>query len=326
MRNTIYRYNSETCQYERVKVNASSVLWYSLGVAVTAACMLFGILLLHDIVINTDMEKKLRKENAALKRYHTVLSAELNNLKPVLTSLQNKDKILHAKFFGSSSQPSPAADKNEQAHKEKLLLADATSFRQVVNSIKDDSEQLIEKSSSSNQYFGDNLSLTDRYRSIMNSWPALPPIAPWQVERVISGFGMRVNPFHKGLYEHPGMDVAVPRGTTVIASGSGVVSQLKRSDLQAGYGNYIEIDHGHGVVTRYAHLEEIHVRFGAKVQKGEAVGTVGTSGGSVAPHLHYEVLRDGRNVDPVSYIVEGLTSEEHHQLVTVSHQQNQSLD
>jgi murein DD-endopeptidase MepM/ murein hydrolase activator NlpD len=325
MRNTIYRYNSQTCQYERVKVNAKNVLWYSLAVTVTAACMLFGILLLHDIVINTDVEKKLRKENAALKRYHTTLSVELNELKPVLTSLQNKDKILHAKFFGSS-QPSAAHHEDKRAPKEKLLLADATSFPELVSSIRENSQELIEKSSSSNHYFGKKLSLTEEYRSLINSWPALPPVSPWQGERLISGFGMRVNPFHKGLYEHLGIDVAVPRGTTVIATGSGVVRQLKRSDLQAGYGNYIEIDHGLGVVTRYAHLEDIHVKFGAKIQKGEAVGTVGTSGGSIAPHLHYEVLRDGRNVDPVLYIVEGVSSEEHHQLVAISHQQNQSLD
>jgi murein DD-endopeptidase MepM/ murein hydrolase activator NlpD len=122
------------------------------------------------------------------------------------------------------------------------------------------------------------------------------------------------------------VDVAMPRGSPVIATGSGAVVQLKRSDLEAGYGNYIEIDHGRGVVTRYAHLEDIHVKFGAKVTKGEVVGTVGSSGGSVAPHLHYEIIRDGKNIDPVIHIVEGLTSGQHHHLLLSSHQQNQSLD
>jgi murein DD-endopeptidase MepM/ murein hydrolase activator NlpD len=118
----------------------------------------------------------------------------------------------------------------------------------------------------------------------------------------------------------------MPRGTPVVATASGVVSQLKRSDLQAGYGNYLEVDHGNGIVTRYAHLEDITVRFGARVAKGEAIGTVGNSGGSVAPHVHYEILRDKVNVDPVHYLMEGLTAAQHHLMVTMSHQQNQSLD
>ncbi|MDQ2657797.1 MAG: M23 family metallopeptidase, partial [Bacteroidota bacterium] len=141
-----------------------------------------------------------------------------------------------------------------------------------------------------------------------------------------SGFGMRVNPFHKGLYKHLGVDIAMPRGTPVLATATGKVVQLKRSDLQAGYGNYLEVDHGNGVVTRYAHLEDILVRFGARVTKGDTIGTVGTSGGSVAPHMHYEILRDGENVDPVHYMVQGLSATQHQLLTTMSHKQNQSLD
>ncbi|MEX2235363.1 MAG: M23 family metallopeptidase [Cyclobacteriaceae bacterium] len=324
MRYTTYRYNKDTCQYERVKLNAKNILWYCLGLAVTASCMLLGILLLHDLVVNSDNEKNLRKENRALKQHHSILSAQLNELQPVLTSLQNKDRILHNRFFGS--QPAPPAEAVDRASKEKLLLADADAFRKQVSSIKETSQHLIKKSSTSNQYFGVELDLEKDDMSLINSLPTLQPFKPWQSDRLISGFGMRVNPFHKGLYEHLGVDVAMTRGTPVIATAPGVVLQLKRSDLQAGYGNYIEIDHGQDVITRYAHLEDIHARFGARVAKGEVIGTVGTSGGSIAPHLHYEVLRKGKNVDPVRYMVEGLTSEEHHQLTIMSHQQNQSLD
>jgi murein DD-endopeptidase MepM/ murein hydrolase activator NlpD len=324
MRYSTYRYNTRTCQYERVKINAKNILWYGLGLAVTGSCMLIGILLLHDLVVNTPNEKKLRKENRALKQHHAILSDELNELQPVLTALQNKDRILHTKFFGSEALlPSEEIDR---ASKEKLLLANASDFRKQVTSIKATSTELIEKSSNTNRYFGGELNLGKDDLSLINSLPTLQPFNPWQGDRLISGFGMRVNPFHKGLYEHVGIDVAMTRGTPVIATAPGVVSQLKRSDLQAGYGNYVDIDHGHGVVTRYAHLGDIHVKFGARVRKGEKIATVGTSGGSIAPHLHYEILRDGENVDPVIYMVEGLTSAQHHQLAVMSHQQNQSLD
>lgn len=102
MRYTTYRYNTQTCQYERVKIRVKNVLWYGLGLAVTGSCMLLGILLLHDLVVNTPNEKKLRKENRALKQHHAILSDQLNELQPVLISLQHKDQILHTKFFGST--------------------------------------------------------------------------------------------------------------------------------------------------------------------------------------------------------------------------------
>ena len=170
------------------------------------------------------------------------------------------------------------------------------------------------------------MSLKPSALETLDAYPTLQPVQPWQADRLISGFGMRVNPFHKGLYKHVGVDIAMPRGTPVIATGSGVVSEMKRSDLQAGYGNYVEIDHGNGIVTRYAHLEAIEVRYGARIRKGDIIGTVGSSGGSVAPHVHYEIIRDGKNIDPVHYMVEGLSSRDHDRLTVVSHQQNQSLD
>jgi murein DD-endopeptidase MepM/ murein hydrolase activator NlpD len=324
MRYTTYRYNAPTCQYERVRVNAKGVIWYCVGLATMACCMLVGILLLHDLVINTENESRLRKENRAFKRHHAILSSELNELQPVLTSLQNKDRILHSKFFGAPPVLPP--QDTDRASKERLLLADAGSFRRQVSSLKATSRQLALRSARSNRYFGSTLKLAPEKLPNLNALPTLQPVKQWAPDRLISGFGLRVNPFHKGLYDHLGVDIAMPRGTPVIATGSGTVSQLKRSDLQAGYGNYIEINHGEGVVTRYAHLQDINVKFGARVKKGEVIGTVGSSGGSVAPHVHYEILRDGENADPVKYMVQGLSSDEHHQLTEMSHQQNQSLD
>ena len=324
MRYTTYRYNAQTCQYERVKITLGSIVWYFLGVTATASFIMVGLLLLHDLIVTTANERKLRKENRAMREHHAVLSAQLNELQPVLASLQHKDHVLHTRFFGTPPMQNPQPD--GRASKEALLLADANSFRKQISSMKATSDKLIAKSSMTNHHFGRALMLSKGSRAGIDAWPTLQPVELLPADRLISGFGLRVNPFHKGLYDHVGVDIAMPRGTAVMATASGNVKVLKRSDLQAGYGNYIEIDHGNGMVTRYAHLEDIHVRFGSKVRKGEVVATVGTSGGSVAPHLHYEILRDGVNVDPIHYMVEGLSSEEHHYLTLISHQQNQSLD
>jgi murein DD-endopeptidase MepM/ murein hydrolase activator NlpD len=324
MRYTTYRYNTDTCQYERVKVNFKNVISYCVGVLATAAAMLIGLLLLHDVVVNTETEKKLRKENRALREHHSILSSHLNELQPELTALQNKDQLLHFKFFGS--QPALPVENTITTAKEKLLLADAGSFRTMLVSFKKETQALITESSRTSRYFDSELKMGTKEMDLVNSLPTLQPFEGWKSEMVISGFGLRVNPFHKGLYEHIGIDIAMPRGTPVIATAAGVITELKRSDLQAGYGNYIEIDHGHGLITRYAHLQDIQVSYGRKIAKGAVIGTVGSSGGSIAPHLHYEILRHGKNVDPTIYMMEGLTSDEHHQLAFMSHQQNQSLD
>jgi len=324
MRHTTYRYNCETCQYERVKVNAANVVWYCLGLTLVASGMLLGMLLLHDLIINTDKEARLRRENKALRKHHEILTAELGEMHPVLTSLEQKDQLLHQKFFGSA--PVPHLKDIDRASKQELLLADPRSFRKHVASLKSASANLSVVAARRSDIYGNKLRIDKATLTNLRHLPTLQPIQPWKSDRLISGFGMRVNPFHKGLYEHIGVDIAMPRGTPVIATASGTIVQLKRSDLQAGYGNYLEVDHGNGIHTRYAHLEEIRVRYGARVSKGDTIGTVGTSGGSVAPHVHYEIIRDGKNVDPVHYMVEGLNSADHHFLTVMSHQQNQSLD
>ncbi len=324
MRYTTFRYNADTCQYERVRLSIKSLLWYCLGLGVVAACMLVAILFLHNMLVNTDREISLRKENKALERHHAALTSQLNELQPVLASLEYRDKVLHTKFFGSRPPaPAPVVDR---ASKEDLLLADPSSFSGQVEALANTSGSLKHHAVATSYHFSESMALDKAALPKILALPTLPPVLPWQADRLISGYGMRVNPFHKGLYEHLGLDLAAPRGTAVLAAAAGTISQLKRSDLQAGYGNYVEIDHGNGVVTRYAHLEDITVRYGSKISKGEPIGTVGSSGGSVAPHVHYEVIRDGQNVDPVYYLIEGLNADEHYLLILKSHQQNQSLD
>jgi murein DD-endopeptidase MepM/ murein hydrolase activator NlpD len=323
MRHSVYRYNAETCRYERVRLNARDIVSYSCGILLTAIAMLAGLLTLHDFVFDSEKEKTLRKENSALAKNSILLANQLSTIESGLTSLYEEDRKLHQKFFGVEAIV--PAGKNPGS-KQKILLADADAFRAAVDAINKRSSILLQQSGESNSYFASSIDLKKDLLVKLETVPTLQPVAPWQPDKLISGYGMRINPFHKGMCEHSGVDISLPRGTEVISTGSGTVSLVKRSDLQAGYGNYIEIDHGQGFVTRYAHLEEIKVRTGQKVNKGITIATIGSSGGSIAPHLHYEIIFQGKNVDPVLYMMEGLTSKQHHDLKLISHNQNQSLD
>ena len=116
-----------------------------------------------------------------------------------------------------------------------------------------------------------------------------------------SGYGWRIDPFTKARKFHYGMDFTAPQGTPVYAAGDGVVA---RADSNAsGYGNHIRIDHGYGYVTLYGHLSAYNVRAGQHVKRGDLIGRVGSTGRSEAPHLHYEVIKNGEHINPIHSIM-----------------------
>jgi murein DD-endopeptidase MepM/ murein hydrolase activator NlpD len=324
MRKTLYRYNEETCQYERIKVKTPDVVFYISGVLVSAILILAAMLVLHDFFIDSEKEISLRKENNALSKNRAVLASHLDEIDASLEKLSEKDQALHLKFFGTPLEKVVIAARGLAARQ--ILLADASAFRSTISQIEEKSGGLLHQSGITTSYFHEKLSMDLKDAARIYAMPTLPPIAGLTADKLVSGFGMRINPFHKGMYEHPGIDIAATRGTEVLATAMGTIVDLKRSELQAGYGNFIDVDHGHGFVTRYAHLESINVRLGQRIKKGTVIGTIGSSGGSVAPHLHYEILRKGKPMDPVHFMIEGVTSEDYEVLKSTSQKQNQSLD
>ena len=319
-----YHYNPKTFRYERARISVKDILWY-------VSCLLFAALLIsgaavvvHDYIIETDNERLLEIENSLLKKHRPVLEEDLNNVEATLINLKEADRNLYVRIFNTDVPLSTHMTTN--ISREQALLADAAGFKDLLDILKTKSELLKAKSSQSNEAFGNTIRISKGQLEVLQSIPSIQPVNNPELELLVSGYGERINPFHKGNYQHPGADFAAARGTEVFAAAGGTVINVNRTSLEAGYGNYIDIDHGHGFVTRYAHLEEIAIRRGQKIAKGLVIGTVGNSGGSIAPHLHYEIIRDGEQVNPAPYMMEGLTSEQHNKLLTLSAKQNQSLD
>uniref|UniRef100_A0A7V0Z771 M23 family metallopeptidase n=1 Tax=candidate division WOR-3 bacterium TaxID=2052148 RepID=A0A7V0Z771_UNCW3 len=130
-------------------------------------------------------------------------------------------------------------------------------------------------------------------------WRHIPSINPVPGAEISSGFGYRVDPFEKDVRMHEGVDFSASKGTPVYATGDGIVTF---ADWNMGYGYVIDIDHGYGFVTRYAHLSKMLVREGETVKRGQIIARVGGTGRAVCPHLHYEVVVAGIKVNPVNYI------------------------
>lgn len=142
----------------------------------------------------------------------------------------------------------------------------------------------------------------ERWHSLQRVMAVLPLGAPLENYTVTSGFGSRADPINKRRARHLGIDLKAPRGTPVHATGPGIVSIAR---TMGRYGRLVEIDHGLGVRTRYAHLHAIQVKQGQRVHAGQRIGKLGSTGRTTGPHLHYEVIVDGENNNPKRFITAG---------------------
>ena len=166
--------------------------------------------------------------------------------------------------------------------------------------------------------------LAKNKESLLSSIPSIQPVNSSALRRMASGYGYRIDPFTKARRMHFGMDFSAPRGTPIYATGDGTVT---RADSRAaGFGKHVRIDHGFGYVSIYAHMDRYVVVKGDKVKRGDLIGYVGSSGRSVAPHLHYEIVKDGVKINPINFYSGSLSPAEFEELVKVASQENQSLD
>jgi murein DD-endopeptidase MepM/ murein hydrolase activator NlpD len=144
------------------------------------------------------------------------------------------------------------------------------------------------------------LEIQSKIESNVRLWTHIPSTNPVPNSKLCSGFGYRIDPIKKTVRMHWGVDLSAPRGTRIHASADGVVSRTGWN--KGGYGWVIDIDHGYGFETRYAHCHTILVKTGDIVKRGQTIGTVGSTGRSIAPHLHYEIQVSGIKVNPYYYI------------------------
>ena len=172
--------------------------------------------------------------------------------------------------------------------------------------------------------FDQVIELTKNKNDMLSSIPAIQPVSNKDLGRMASGFGYRIDPIYKTRKFHAGMDFSAKTGTPIYATGNGKVFRVRKS--KRGYGNHVIIDHGYGYKTLYAHMSKSSVKKNQKVNRGDIIGYVGNTGKSVAPHLHYEVHKDGKKVNPINFYYNDLSANEYEKMIEISNQSNQSFD
>lgn len=320
-----YYYDTETCRYKKAKIKKTDVLFNMLGFLVFTFILALGLAFAYNYYYLSPKEAQLKKENKELKQHYKILDKKVGEVEQIVNALQMRDDEIYRKIYEVeplSNTIRTAGIGGSEFYSD--IIKKGFQDKKVVKEVYERINKVRAKTLIQKQSYNElaKISSTEELAFI----PSIQPVQNEDLNKLASGFGIRIHPIHKGKYMHAGIDFAAPRNTPVYATAYGKVKLVKQSKDQTGYGNQIEIDHNNGYVTKYAHLETINVKIGEEVKRGQVIGLVGNSGGSVAPHLHYEVRKDGKKVNPIFYMFLGLDEDQYHKLLKLSTRGNQSFD
>ena len=322
---TKYYYDSKTLSYRKIKVSKDVQLRNILAFLFSAA--FFGIIvllvLLQSPLLNTPTELSQSREISNYKFQLDLMNKKLDQLNIVLAEIEQRDNNIYRVLFETDPIPSEVRKagfggvnryENLEGFENSELVIETTKKIEILT------KQIVIQSKSLDEIER----LASEKEKLLAAIPSIQPIKKNDLTRMASGYGYRTDPFNKSRKMHYGMDFTAPRGTPVYAASDG---KIIRADSRAtGYGKHVRIDHGFGYITLYAHLNKYNVRKGQKVKKGDVIGFVGSTGRSQAPHLHYEVHKDKKRVNPINFYLGNLTPDEFDNLLKLANQENQSLD
>ena len=314
MRKVYYIYNPKTRTYDRiyptVRQRAISIL-RRLFVGMGLGAGSFIILL---FIFGSPSEKELRIENVRLLAQYNVLSHRLDEALGVMQDIQQRDDNLYRVVL----QADPVSDAIRKAgyggtnrYEQLMDMANAELVMNTTQKMDMLNRQLYIQSKS----FDEVVDLCKGHDEMLKCIPAIMPVSNKDLKKTASGYGTRIDPIYNTPKFHAGMDFSANIGTPVYATGDGKVI---KAGWETGYGNLIQVDHGFGYVTWYAHLSKYKVRPGQKVVRGEVIGEVGNTGKSTGPHLHYEVHVKGKVQNPVNYYFMDLSAEDYDKMVQIA--------
>ena len=319
-----YYYDSETLSYQKVERKKSRILGRIL--LFTLASLLMGLLFtiaIFNFGLDTPKERRLEREKTNLELQYTLLESKMDVASEVLENIQDRDNEIYRVLLDANPIPNEVRSAGFGGVNRYENLDGFENSEMIINSTKridKITKQLVIQSKSLDEI----AKLTEDREKLLAAIPAIQPVSNEDLTRMASGFGFRTDPFTKRRKKHWGMDFTAPRGTPIYASGDGKV--VRADAKSSGYGNHIRIEHGFGYKSLYAHLYKFNVRKGQRVKRGDIIGYVGSTGRSEAPHLHYEIIKDEKKINPIHFYYGKLSAAEFSEFLQKSQQENQSLD
>lgn len=300
----------------KVTRSVSGVLWTCAKWVIATASLAAFYYLIFSLVVNTDEEKRLKRENRLYEKLYPEMEQKEKLISDVVKDLQARDNAIYKQIFKSQA---PSVDPQNSALF--FFATDSTADKDIVEYTERRSLALLDMTSRIDSNFKEVFSDAASSRTLP---PMLVPVPDLKFAQVGASVGKKMDPFYKVLTMHNGIDLIAGQGTPVIATADGVVLEVKRSGK--GSGNIVEIGHDGGYRTLYAHLQDIVVRKGERVKAGRKIANVGMSGNSFAPHLHYEVHRDSLVLDPVNFFFASFSPEDYMKAAYMAATTGQSLD
>ena len=300
---------------------STHTIWHVLKVVLkyTVATVSLSVFyyIVFALLVNTDSEKRLIRENRLYEKTYKDLRAREALLSDAIDGLVLKDNQIYEEIFHA-----PAPEMKNMLSDDYLSVADTIPDHFMVMYA---AEKIDEVQSSAARVEANFRKMMELCESGTDRVPPMSlPLKSLTYAQVGASVGMKINPFYKVESMHQGVDLIAPQGDPVVAAADGIVTDVISS--RKGSGNVVEITHAGGYVTRYAHLADVAVSEGQRVARGRRIASVGISGNSFAPHLHYEVLKDGVNLDPVDFFFASVSPAEYADIKFMASRTGQSLD
>ncbi|RYG25931.1 MAG: M23 family peptidase [Chitinophagaceae bacterium] len=315
MKKIKYFYNTHTLRYEKLvtplRVKLLRFFGFLSALVVSSAVVIY----LWDRFFPKPRNIEASRRYEVLSENYKNIQRHVKTMQTQLVALEKRDNEVYRSIFEANPLPDSARAQMIEKKKEidKINVIDEDEFAKNIAGQLNNMKSRIEYQFDSYDAIEGLIKNQD---AKLASIPAIQPVSNKQLNRIASGFGMRIDPVYGTPKMHKGLDFTAPQGTPIYATGDGRVKTAAR--VEGGYGNHVVINHGYGYQTLYGHMVRIKVRAGQQVKRGEVIGWVGSTGKSTGPHCHYEVSVNGVDVNPIYFFYNDLNAEQYDQILKLA--------
>ena len=318
-----YRIDAESLRIVRQKNSVKETVFKILSYLASGIFFAAIVLALAYTFFESPKEKILQRELAQYELQFDILNDRISQLEVVAQDLAERDDDIYRVIF----EAEPIGQKVRQGGiggTDRYARLEGYKNSELIIETTREVDKLANKLYIQSKSFDEVFEMAKNKEKMLASLPAIQPVSNQNLKRISSYYGHRTDPFYKVRKFHEGIDFSAPSGTPIYAPGDGVVISTHYS--HRGYGNRLVIDHGFNFKTVYAHNKDFKVKEGDTVKRGQLIATIGNTGKSTAPHLHYEVHKGNKAVNPIYYFFNDITPQQFQKMVRLSRRPSQSMD
>lgn len=315
MKKIKYYYNTHTLKYEKLTTPLHVRLLKFFGFISALLVSSALIIYLYNKFFPKPQDIEAQRRYELLNSNYKNIRKKVDALQNQLSELEKRDNDVYRSIFEANPIPDSARAKVMEKKTEMVKVSEMDDD-EIAADIADQLNNMASRVAYQFKSYDEISKLIANQEEKLASIPAIQPVSNKQLNRIASGFGMRIDPVYGTPKMHKGLDFTAPQGTPIYSTGNGVVKVASRMD--GGYGNHVIINHGYGYETLYGHMVRINVRPGQRVTRGQVIGWVGSTGKSTGPHCHYEVHVNKQEVNPVYFFYNDLNAEQYDQLLKIA--------